>query len=335
MASKAKRRAPIAAPVTWRDGIHLTGTSIWCDAVRARDICFLSRASAMRGAKHAQLIASQDTLALLGDSASLAGSRLAVPFGQPFTLGTHRIELFSSGHALGAASLLVNVQTHKVVYAGTVNPRASALSAPLDHRPADILVLSARYGEPRFAFPDPAETLSKLQTRCSEITQSGGVAVLLLGDAGKAMDLAGTLLGTGLRVQAHRAFYDVARRATHTALEPLRRWNSEATGGRVLLWPSHTRAKLDPDALPKGSAVFLVSGKALDPNNVQASGASEGFALSNGADHDDLVRYIQSSGARQIYLTNSSDRGEGLAKALPKLSIEAIGPPEQLSLFAR
>lgn len=334
MASKAKRKAPVAAPVTWRDGIHLTGTSIWCDAVRARDICFLSRASAMRGAKHAQLIASQDTLNLVGDSGSLAASRLAVPFGQPFTLGTHRIELFSSGHGLGAASLLVKEQTHKVVYAGTVNPRGSTLGAPLDHRSADILVLSARYGEPRFAFPDPAKTLGKLQTRCAEIQHAGGVAVLLVGDGGKAMDLAARLLATDLRVQAHRAFYDASRRAAQAALAPLRRWNPEATGGRVLLWPSRTRAKLDLGALPKGSAVLLVSGKALDATSVRASGASEGFALSSGADHAELVRYIQSSGANQVYLTNSSDRGRGVAQALPKLRVEAIGPPEQLSLFA-
>ena len=32
------------APVTWRDGVHLTGTPIWCDARRRRDVCFVSRA---------------------------------------------------------------------------------------------------------------------------------------------------------------------------------------------------------------------------------------------------------------------------------------------------
>lgn len=287
----------------------------------------------MRGAKHAQLIASQDTLTLLGQSDAQAGSRLAVPFGQPFTLGTHRIELFSSGHGLGAASLLVQVETHKVVYAGTINPRGSALGGALDHRSADIIVLSGRYGMPRFAFPNEDSVRSRLRDRCTEICQAGGVAVLLVGDAGKALDLA-SQLGESLEVQAHRSFHDAARRSRPKLFEELRRWNPKGKGGRVLLWPIHTRSKLDRATLAEGpSKVLLVSGQAIDSDCIAAAGASEGFALSNQADHGELVRYIRSSGAEQVYVTQSADRGQGLQDALPKHKIEPIGPPEQLSLF--
>tara|TARA_R110002096_G_scaffold44524_7_gene119798 strand:+ start:9976 stop:10980 length:1005 start_codon:yes stop_codon:yes gene_type:complete len=330
--SKAKRKARPVAPVTWRDGIHLSGTSIWCDAIRARNICFLSEANAMRGAKHAQLIASQDTLNLVRPGKSEAGSRLAVPFGQPFTLGTHRIELFSSGHGLGAASLLVKVETHKVVYAGAVNPRGSVLGGPLDHRSADILVLSGRYGTPRFAFPPEDSVSASLGQRCSEIVQAGGVAVLLVGDTGKALDLA-SRLGSDLEIQVHRGIQEAGRRSRPNLFGGLRRWNEKTKTGRVLLWPIHTRSKLDRSVLPKASQVLLVSGQALDPDCIAAAGADEGFALSNQADHDELVRYIRGSGASQVYLTQSSDRGQGLQEALPKHTIEAIGPPEQLSLF--
>jgi hypothetical protein len=332
--SKAKRKARQVAPVTWRDGIHLTGTSIWCDAIRARDICFLSTASAMRGAKHAQLIASQDTLNLVGPGKTEAGSRLAVPFGQPFTLGTHRIELFSSGHGIGASSLVVKVETHKVVFAGTVNPRGSVLGGPLDHRSADILVLSGRYGSPRFAFPPEDSVFSRLHERCSEICQANGVAVLLVGDTGKALDLANRLAVTDLEIQVHRSFHDAARRSRPNIFEGLRRWNAKGKTGRVLIWPIHTRSKLDRATLPKGSQVLLVSGQAADQECITAAGASEGFALSNQADHAELVRYIRGSGAEQVYLTQSCDRGQGLQDTLPEHKIEAIGPPEQLSLFA-
>ncbi len=333
MVSKAKRKGQQTAPVTWRDGVHLTGTSIWCDAIRARDICFLSAANAMRGARHAQLIASQDTLNLLGPGGTQAGSRLAVPFGQPFTLGTHRIELFSSGHTLGAASLLVKAGSRNVVYAGTINPRGSALGGPLDHRSADILVLSGRYGTPNFAFPNQTDVLARLQERCRDICQMGGVAVLLLRDAGKALDLASQL--GELNLQAHRGFHDAARRSRPKRFSNLKRWNAKAKRPCVLLWPIHTRSKLHRAALPKHSQVLLVSGQAAEAECIAAAGASEGFILSNQADHGELVRYIQSSGAGQVYLTQSRDRGKGLQEALPKHTIEPIGPPEQLSLFGR
>ena len=288
----------------------------------------------MRGAKHAQLIASQDSLLLLGESGSQAGSRLAVPFGQPFTLGPHRIELFSSGHALGSASLLVKVGKRKVVYAGTVNPRGSALGGALDHRSADILVISARYGASDFAFPDQNAVLATLGDRCEEIVGAGGVAVLLVRDAGKALDLALSLAGRELPVQAHRSFYDAARRSRRGVFGKFRRWAPKAQHGRILLWPIRAHAKLDDSYLPAPSERFLVSGQAIRPENIASAGAAEGFVLSNQADHRELVRYIQSSGAGQVYVTNASCRAEGLQNALPKHTIEVIGPPEQLSLFA-
>lgn len=299
----------------------------------------------MRGAKHAQLIASQDSLNLVGPADRQAGSRLAVPFGHPFSLGTQRIELFSSGHGLGAASLVVNVDGRKIVYAGMVNPRGSALGGSLDHRSADILIVSALYGGAGIAFPEPNKVRNALQTRCREIAAAGGVAVLLVRDAAKALDLAASLgpdlkgpdLGTAagdLEIQTHRSFHDAARRARPKLFETLRRWKPTGSGGRVLLWPLLTRSKLPIDALPTGSEVLLVSGQASDPSCVAAAGATEGFVLSNQADHGELVRYIRSSGASSVYLTQSCDRGKALREALPKLQIEPMGPPEQLSLFA-
>ncbi len=325
---------PKAKYVTWRDGIHLTGTSIWCDAIRARDICFLSTASAMRGVKHAQLIASQDTLTLLGESPRQTSSRLAVPFGQPFTLGTHRIELFSSGHAPGACSLLVNVAERRLLYAGAINPRGSLLGGALDQRTTDVLVISARYGQSHFAFPDPTELLGPLANRCAEICADGGVATLLVEDVGKALDLAAMMSDVELPIHIYRPFYDAAQRVDLASLRSLTRANPASKRPRILLWPIHLRGKLRTD-MPSASRILLVSGHALVPETLVATGADEGFVLSSHADHLGLVRYIKNSGAKYVYLTHSADRGRDLAQALPNLHLEAIGPPEQLSLFGR
>ncbi len=325
---------PKAKYVTWRDGIHLTGTSIWCDAIRARDICFLSTASVMRGVKHAQLIASQDTLTLLGESPRQTSSRLAVPFGQPFTLGTHRIELFSSGHALGASSLLVNVADRRLLYAGAINPRGSLLGGALDQRATDVLVISARYGQAHFAFPDPTEVFARLSDRCSEVCAGGGVATLLVEDVGKALDLAAMMSDLALPIHLYRPFFDAAQRLNLPSLGALRRGDPTSKQPRILLWPIHLQSKLGTDR-PSPSRILLVSGRALVMKTIKAVGADEGFVLSNHADHLELVRYIKNSGAKHVYLTHSSDRGRDLAQALPNLHWEAIGPPEQLSLFGR
>src|SRR5687767_15843485 len=91
--ARRPRTAP-ALPVSWRDGVHLTGTSIWCDALRRRDVCFVSAADRVGRLAHGQLIATPTTIALLGAS---PGAHLAVPVRKPFTLGTQRLELIPSG----------------------------------------------------------------------------------------------------------------------------------------------------------------------------------------------------------------------------------------------
>src|ERR1041384_1106939 len=95
------------APVTWRDGVHLTGTPIWCDARRRRDVCFLSSADRVGRTGHGQLIGTAITLALV--DASGPGGHLAVPLRQRFTLGTVRLELIPSGRGFGAAALHADV----------------------------------------------------------------------------------------------------------------------------------------------------------------------------------------------------------------------------------
>ena len=335
MAPTAKIKSQPIAPVSWRDGIHLTGTAIWCDAKRSRDICFVSVASALPHARHGQLIASPKTLQILDMPGKQAASQLGVPNGQPFTLGTQRIELFASGHALGAASLLVQTSDLKLIYAGAINPRGRGLGGAIDHRSSDILVLSARYGQSHFLFEDSDSIAKRLTERCEEICADQGVALLLVDGIGKALDTAALLDKSGIELFAHRSIHVVttALQKKRVALPALKCWNPRSKKGRVVLWPLASWNKISLADLPAKSSIILVSGRAKDPDSLQAAGANEGFVWSNQADHAELLQYIQSSGARKLYLTHSVDQGAALADKLPGISVETIGPPEQLCLF--
>src|SRR5262252_5360605 len=104
--ARRPREAP-TPPVTWRDGVHLTSTPIWCDARRRRDVCFVSSADRVGATGHGQLIATPTTLALIGKRGRSQTGHLAVPLHRPFTLGTLRLELIGSARGPGAAALNV------------------------------------------------------------------------------------------------------------------------------------------------------------------------------------------------------------------------------------
>lgn len=356
--SRGSRRAPpgpaLEAAVVWRNGIHIRGTPIWCDARRPRDVCFVSCAHIAGVPRHGQLIATAETLALLGPDAG-GDARLPVLYGRPFTLGNVRLELLRSGHALGSASLLVHTSGHRILYAGAIDPRGGGLGGAAEPRPCDALVIDATYGHPRYVFPPLDRTIMAARAFLREVTSAGGAAVLLVSSPGKALDVAVHLsesqparagaaaagaASAGAAPESHPGFLahwsicEAARRlrATHRDLPRIRRWSGKLPGGQVLLWPADQREALG--ALPAPSRVALVSGRALDPEQVSALAVDAAFAWSNQADHGELLAYIEQSGARVVLAT--SRHAEDLAALVAGNGrvARALGPPRQMSLFS-
>src|SRR4051812_22327281 len=155
--ARTARLAP-AAPVSWRDGVHLTGTPIWCDARRRRDICFVSSADRLARAGHGQLIGTPLTLALLGAKGE---GDLAVPVRQRFTLGTLRLELIPSGRGLGAAALFVDLGGRCTLYAGAVRTAQGGIGDRAEVRSCEALVVHAPFGEAHHVFPKLTDVIAE------------------------------------------------------------------------------------------------------------------------------------------------------------------------------
>src|SRR5450432_2403378 len=140
MRRRTARASPATTePVTWRDGVHVVGTPIWCDARRARDVCFVSSADAIGRVGHGQLIATLATLAQLG---APGAAHLSVPHRRPFTLGTVRLELVPSGHALGSSSLWIDAGGARTFYAGPISTSDGGLGEPAELRTCETLIVA-------------------------------------------------------------------------------------------------------------------------------------------------------------------------------------------------
>ena len=294
--------------VEWRGGVHLTDTPLWCDALRARDACFVSSARVPGTRRHKQIIATETTLRLLPKSNA---ATLSVPFGHPFSLGDLRLELFPSGATLGAASLMVTKGDVRIVYAGAVRPAHESSEL----RRCDVLVVDATFGHPRFRFPRQDDVRQALRTWVAHQETP-----VLLCD-GNVLDVAAALDGP---LCAHRSFAPLF----HEVGTPVHFGTPRP--GDVVLWPQSTRPRF-------ACQTALVSGWAIDPTHGPTHGSSHGidvaFAWSDRAGWDDLVGYVEATCAREVYLQNG---GEELAHALCSRGLLArtIGPPRQLALFS-
>ncbi len=318
------KRAPrsSAAGVSWRDGVHVLGTAIWCDARRARAVCFVSAADRTGRAGHGQLIATAETLALLG---ARQDAHLAAPTGRPFTLGTVRLELVRSGHAVGAAALLVDTG-HRVLYAGAVDPAGGGLGGAAELRRCDTLVVAAPYGAPHHRFP---ATAGDVVDFARAALAAGAVPVVLVTSSLKALDAAAALAAAGVPCAGHRGVVEAARRLATAGVEVAVK--RTVARGRALVWPLADRARLGAALGGARARVALASGLAVERELVRELGVDAAIPWSAAADRAALLAYVARSGAREIAIT-----GAHADDVVAELGGRArrLGPPRQMALFA-
>ncbi|MEO6777655.1 MAG: hypothetical protein ABI437_31690 [Kofleriaceae bacterium] len=305
------------APVTWRDGVHLTGTPIWCDARRRRDVCFVSAADRVTAAEHGQLIATPITLALVAPRAGggLGAGHLAVPWRRPFTLGTLRLELLPSGRGLGAAALHVDSRGRTVLYAGPVRTTADRDAAEV--RTSDAVVVAAPFGELHHVFAAIDDVAAELLTWARAQLANAVTPVAVVDSVLDGLEVAAKL-GAELPVAGSRTLRDAAQRIAN--LETLPELPPPGKDPRLLV-----RVASDRAALPANSTSALVSGRALDGH----AGFAAGFAWPFAAGRAQLLAWIEQTRAKDIYVTGAC--AESIVAALGKRA-RMLGPPHQMTL---
>jgi putative mRNA 3-end processing factor len=305
--------------VTWRDGVHLTGTPIWCDARRRRDVCFVSSADRLGRGGHGQLIATPLTLALLG--ANSGGADLAVPVRKRFTLGTLRLELIPSGRGAGAAALLVDLGGRTTLYAGAVRSAKIGSCEPAEVRACDALVVHAPFGEQHHAFPRLDQTIAKTAAWVKAELAAERRPVLFCDSALDGLEIATELAARGTQIAAGRRIRELAGRAKVTNI------TTPGKEPRAVVWLDTDHAGLAKALAGKRFATALASGRAVEG----ADGYDTSFVWAAAADRAQLLAWIDSANAREVFVTGAC--ADAIAAAVgPKARV--VGPPRQMALFA-
>ncbi|HEY5920727.1 MAG TPA: hypothetical protein VIV11_03610 [Kofleriaceae bacterium] len=310
--AKRPRAAPVP-PVTWRDGVHLTGTPIWCDARRRRDVCFVSSADRVVRAGHGQLIGTPTTIALIAGRDS---GHLAVPLRRPFTLGTLRLELIPSGRALGAAALHVDTGMRTVLYAGAI--RTVHATEPAEVRASDAVVVAAPIGDVRQPFARVDELVVRIVAWVRAKLAADQPPVLVVDNALDGLEVAAKLVAAGLVVTASKSLRDAAEVIGDSA-PALRAHGKEAA---VLV-----RAETDRVKVATTAAIALVSARAALPQQ----GFDDTFAWPFVASREQLLTWIEQARAKHVFVTGAG--AEPIVAALGTRA-QVLGPPQQMALFS-
>jgi len=318
-----------------REGLHLTGTPLWLDATRKRELCFVSHAHSDHVGRHERVIATAATLRLMEHRLKRpVPAPLPAPYGRPFELGPLVLELLPAGHVLGSAQLRVIRQDgRRVVYTGDLNPARALTAEPLQVAECDTLVVESTFGHPRYRLPRREDVLADVAGWCRAQLQRGVTPVLLAYPLGKSQEAIRYLGDQGFRLRAHASVHALCTLYGELGVPlSVELFDGASPSGEVLVFPpnlarSSVLAKVGPRALA------MLSGWALDGTAHHRAGADVAFPLSDHADYPGLLAYVKATGASEVITHHGfavefaeALRGEGL-------DARALGTRQQLDLF--
>ncbi len=315
--------------------IKLSGTDIYFDSKRAVPLSFVSSANIDRLPKSTKIIATPQTVKLLGGK--IKGSAvLSSPYGKPFTLGSYSIELIPSGQMLGAAQVVVEKDGRRIVYAGSFKLRHTATAGYVELRRCDTLIVDCAYGAPKFVFPPPEAVMESIFEFVNRTLFEDNIPVILINPMGKAQDLIIFLGERDIELSLHPAMAKTLRlyEELGVRIPPYGGIKRKHFKNKVLIAPLSYRNSAVVENLPR-KKVAVVSGRSMENGAFMRSSlrAEVAFPLSNHWGYDEISEYLDVSRPENVVIRgNFSDR---LTDRLKKdgWNVTALKKPRQLALF--
>jgi DNA ligase-1 len=287
--------------VRYERGVYLPQQNFWLDPWDAKRFAFVSHAHSDHIAPHQEVIVSERTARLM--QVRLPGWRIEhpLPFGERRSIRSVDLMLIPAGHIFGSAQCLVFAGEETLLYTGDFKLRPGRSAEQAKWRHSDTLVMETTFGMPRYRFPPTKEVIDQMVAFCGETIEAGEVPVLLGYSLGKSQEILCALEGNGLTPMLHASVYQMTRIYEQLGQSFCKyvRYNRNDVSGKVLICPPSANCSPMLEHIPR-KRVALISGWAVDPHAVYRYQVDAAFPLSDHADYDDLLRYVELVQPRRV-----------------------------------
>jgi putative mRNA 3-end processing factor len=308
-------------------GLYCRAGDFYIDPKGAVDHAVVTHAHsdhARRGSRHYYCAASGESLLRARIGKYIKTS--CYEFGSRFRLGDVVVSFHPAGHILGSSQVRIECGGEVWVASGDYKRDPDPTCEPFEVVTCDVFVTEATFGTPAYIWDKNADLGKEISEWWSENARDGINSVLFAYSLGKAQRVLGLLEPHARRpVICHSAATPLndCYRAQGIRLAPTRCLSevssTEKLRGELLLVPQSFLNTEQAGILEDNYKTAFASGWMA--NRFQNS-YDRGFLLSDHADWNDLVRTVQESGAKQVFVQH---RGKGaLVKHLNKLGIRAF-----------
>ncbi len=276
-------------------GLHLPEHGLWLDPQRGQPLAFISHAHSDHISRSAEVLMTAATARIMRERLGGKRTEHIAAFGETREFAGGRATLLSAGHILGSAQFHFESEAGSLLYTGDFKLAAGGAAQPCEWRHADTLVMETTFGLPRYRMPPREEVAAQVVAFCRETLDSRAVPVLLGYSLGKAQEIVRIVLDAGLTPMMHESVWKMT--ALHRELcrdfpQGGVRFRASAAKGHVLVFPP---AAVDSADLWKIGAhrMAVLTGWALDPGTKFRWSCDAAFPLSDHADYDELLRYVE------------------------------------------
>jgi len=279
--------------VRYDHGVYLPAHDLWLDPWEPKRFAFVSHAHSDHIAPHKEMILSEQTARLM--QARMPGTRIehVLPFGESRRVRDVDLMLLPAGHIFGSAQLFLAQKNETLLYTGDFKLRRGKSAEAAEWREADTLIMETTFGLPRYQFPPTEKVIEQIVAFCRDVIDDGAVPVLLGYSLGKAQEILCSLDGAGLTPMLHGAVFQMTRIYEQFGQSFCKyvRYNKNDVAGKVLICPPSASHSPMIDNLPR-KHVAMISGWAVEPNAIYRYQVDAAFPLSDHADYNDLIRYV-------------------------------------------
>ncbi|HEY6069957.1 MAG TPA: ATP-dependent DNA ligase, partial [Chthoniobacterales bacterium] len=279
--------------VRYDHGVYLPTHDLWLDPWEPKRFAFVSHAHSDHIAPHQEMILSERTARLM--QARMPGARIehVLPFGEQRCVHDIDLMLLPAGHIFGSAQLFLAHENETLLYTGDFKLRRGKSAEAAEWREADTLIMETTFGLPRYQFPPTEKVMEQIVAFARDAIDDGAVPVLLGYSLGKAQEILCALDGAGLTPMLHGSVFQMTRIYEQFGQSFCKyvRYNKNDVAGKVLICPPSASHSPMIEKIPR-KRVAMISGWAVEPGAIYRYQVDAAFPLSDHADYDDLVRYV-------------------------------------------
>ena len=293
-------------------GIYLPEIDLWLDPRGNEDHAFISHAHADHFSRPKKAFCSPETAALLMSRfGNPAESLEVISWEEVRAMDGWEIRLLPAGHIVGSAMLhLTRLRDDAtLLYTGDFKTQLSRTCRGAISRKSEVLVMETTYGKPNFVFPAREDTEAAILQFVSDTLMDGDIAVLCAYALGKAQEVAALLSEHGIKMVLHPsvlAMHEACRELGLDLPEGIL-WEERVPEGHVVVCPPNTIRSQKLRRL-KNRRTAMVSGWGIHPSARYRYQVDEVFPLSDHADHQELLDFVDQVDPQLVYTVHGATR---------------------------